>query len=110
MFDAVDLPLWNLFLSTIIASEATIIFLLRWTRPRVSHRPQSMIGLSVIALFAYLAVDTALGQVVQHVSGETLPTLSMITFIAIMFRFAIFFGLTVFLWHEWVESKKAGPT
>ncbi len=99
----VDIPFWNLVLGVILGVEASLLFMLGWTRPKISKITQKRIGLGVVVLFAYLGVDTSIAQVIQVATNEVLAGLSVVTFIAILLRFAILVGLSTYLWHEWKE-------
>ena len=100
-----DIPFWNFLLSLAIAVEGAIAVGIQWTRPRTPSRPQVLTILGVTFIGGLLMVDTSIAQVWQVANQAVLPGVSVITFLAILFRFTIFTGLTIYLWHEWKETS-----
>jgi hypothetical protein len=99
-----DIPFWNFLLSVTIAVEGAVAIGLQWMRPRVPSRPQVLTLLGITVICGLLMVDTSVAQVWQVANQQVISGVSVITFLAIMFRFAIFTGLTIYLWHEWKEE------
>ena len=100
-----DIPFWNFLLAVVIAVEGAIAIGIQWTRPRTPSRPMVLIALGVILISGFLGMDTSVAQVWQVANQTVVSGVSVITVLAILFRFTIFTGLTIDLWHEWKESS-----